>query len=81
MGAEPAVDEAAERGGEAARRDGRDPVEGRELVEYRAVARHQIGAEARRAPVDGDQRRGIRPKLRGGSVIAKVRACGLFRSD
>ncbi len=47
MRVEPAADETPERLGKAAWGDGRDAVGGCDFIDERAVARHQIGAEAR----------------------------------
>ncbi len=55
MGLEPSPDQSRERRWIRARRDAPDPIDGVDLVENVAIGRHEIGAEARRSPVNGDE--------------------------
>ena len=55
MGLEPATDQPLERRWIGSRRDAPDPVARGDLVEDLAIRRHEIGAKARRSPVDGDE--------------------------
>ena len=57
MRVEPAADEALERRWIRPRRHSSYPVAGGDLIEDLALRRHEIGAKARRSPVDGDERR------------------------
>ncbi len=54
--AEPPANEPLERRRIGSRRHARDPVARGGLVQNLAARRHEIGAKARRSPVDGDER-------------------------